>query len=359
MILDSFTLKNISLSNKIVMAPVTRSRAIDNTPNKLMATYYSQRASAGLIITEGTSPSPSGLGYARIPGAFTDNQIEGWKHVFEEVHAQGGKIFVQLMHCGRISAKENLPEGSVTIAPSAVLAAGEMYTDTAGMVAHDVPKEMTAADIKEIQQDYVNAAKRLIEAGADGVELHAANGYLFNQFLNPKSNIRTDNYGGSFENRSRFILDTARAVVEVVGASKVGVRFSPYGAFNDLEPYHADVEAQFSYLAQELKKIDIAYIHIVDQRVAFAAPDFKTDIINTIKSNFGGTIISGGNVDSLESAEKVIQNGADLVYVGRPFIANPDFVYRIKNDLELNQPNPDTFYTPGKEGYTDYNVVAR
>jgi len=357
MILDSFKLKNTPLSNRIVMAPLTRSRAINNIPNELMAEYYAQRATAGLIITEGTTPSANGLGYARIPGAFNDAQITGWKNVFEAVHEKGGKIFVQLMHCGRISVKQNLPEGSETIAPSAVLAVGEIHTDSEGMVGHDVPKEMTLADIEKVQNDYVNAAKRLIEVGADGIEIHSANGYLLNQFLNPKSNVRTDDYGGNLENRCRFVLEVANKVVNAIGSDKVGIRFSPYGAFNDLEPYHNEVEEQFTYLAEKLKTLDIAYIHMVDQRVAFAAPDFKTDILGTIKNSFGGTVISGGNVRSIEDAETVIKNGADLVYVGRPFISNPDLVYRIENKLELTDPNFDTFYTPGKEGYTDYSTV--
>ena len=358
MVLDSYKLKNTELKNRIVMAPLTRSRAIGNIPNELMAEYYSQRANSGLIITEGTTPSANGLGYARIPGAFSDAQIAGWKKVFEAVHEKAGKIFVQLMHCGRISAVQNLPEGSETIAPSAVLAVGEIHTDSDGMVGHDVPKEMTIADIDKVKTEYVNAAKRLVEAGADGIEIHSANGYLLNQFLNPKSNIREDNYGGSIENRCRFVLEIATDVVEAIGADKVGIRFSPYGAFNDLEPYHNEVEAQFSYLAEKLKGLNITYIHMVDQRVAFTAPDFKTDILGTIKKSFGGTIISGGNVRSIEDAEVVINNGADLVYVGRPYISNPDLIYRFENKLELANPNFDTFYTPGKEGYTDYSTAS-
>ena len=358
MILDTFQLKNIPLNNRIVMAPLTRSRAIDNIPNDLMAEYYGQRAAAGLIITEGTTPSANGLGYARIPGAFSDAQIEGWKKVFKSVHDKGGKIFVQLMHCGRISANQNLPKGSETIAPSAVLAVGEIHTDAEGMVGHDVPKEMTLADIEKVQTDYVDAAKKLIEAGADGIEIHAANGYLLNQFLNPKSNVREDNYGGSFENRCRFVLEIAEKVVAAIGEDKVGIRFSPYGAFNDLEPYHNDVEAQFTYLAEKLKALNIAYVHVVDQRVAFAAPDFKTDILKTIKNTFEGTVISGGNVRSIEDAEGIIKNGADLVYVGRPFISNPDLINKFESKLDLTDLDPDTLYTPGKEGYTDYSIAT-
>lgn len=355
MIFEPYQLKNISLQNRIVMAPLTRSRAIDNIPNDLMATYYQQRAGAGLIISEGTSPSPNGLGYPRIPGAFSPSQIEGWKNIAKKVHDAGGKIFVQLMHCGRISSKYNLPQGATTIAPSPVLASGEMYTDTHGMQKHDTPREMTLDDIEKTQQEFVNAATMLVnEAGVDGVELHAANGYLLNQFLNPKSNLRQDKYGGNAENRSLFVLETVQKVVQAIGADKVGVRVSPYGEFNDMQAYHDEVETQFAYLAEKFKALDIAYMHLVDQRVAFGAPDFKTNILATLKNHFKGTVISGGNVQSATDVENTIKQGADLVYAGRAFIANPDLVYRIKNNLELNQPNPDTFYTPGAEGYTDY-----
>lgn len=360
MIFNTYNLKGIELKNKMVMAPLTRSRAIDNIPNDLMAEYYAQRAEAGLIISEGTSPSPNGLGYPRIPGAFSPAQIQGWKKIADAVHAKGGKIFVQLMHCGRISAKANLPAGAETIAPSPVLAAGEMYTDTQGMQPHDTPKEMTLGDIKKTQQEFVEAAISLTtKAGIDGVEIHAANGYLLNQFLNPKSNIREDVYGGNVENRCRFVLEIVENVVEAIGADKVGVRFSPYGEFNDVEPYHDEVEMQFAYLAENLKKLDIAYVHMVDQRNAFGAPDFKTNILATIKNHFQGTVISGGNVQSEDDAVAVIKRGADLVYAGRAFIANPDLVYRMKNQLELNSLNPDTFYTPGAEGYTDYTFANK
>lgn len=355
MIFKPYTLKNIELKNRMVMAPLTRSRAIDNIPNDLMAEYYAQRSGAGLIISEGTSPSPNGLGYPRIPGAFSPAQIEGWKKVATAVHEKGGKIFVQLMHCGRISANANLPTGAETMAPSPVLAAGEMHTDTKGMQPHDTPKEMTLDDIKKTQQEFVDAAKSLITvAGVDGVELHAANGYLLNQFLNPKSNIREDSYGGTVENRCRFVLEIAKKVVDAVSADKVGMRFSPYGAFNDVEAYHDEVEMQFAYLAENLKKLEIAYIHMVDQRNAFGAPDFKTNILSTLKNHFEGTVITGGNVQTEDDATAVIKRGADLAYAGRAFISNPDLVYRMKNNLDLNDLKPDYLYTPGAEGYTDY-----
>lgn len=353
-IFEPFKLGNITLKNRIVMAPMTRCRAIDNIPNDLMATYYRQRASAGLIISEGTSPSINGLGYARIPGAFSPSQIEGWKHIAEKVHEEDGKIFVQLMHCGRISASENIPEGGEVVAPSAVLAAGEMYTDTKGMVKHATPVAMTKEDIDEAQSEFVNSATELIKAGIDGVELHSANGYLLDQFLNPKSNLREDNYGGNFENRSRFVLETAQKVVAAIGKDKVGIRFSPYGAMNDVAFDYEDLEPMYAYLASELRKLGIAYIHIADHTGTMGAPDFKTDVKNTIKLNFNGPIITGGDVSSKKDAEKVLQDGFDLVYIGRPFVSNPDLINKLQQGSELVNPNSDLFYTPGSEGYTDY-----
>lgn len=351
---ESFPLGKTTLKNRIVMAPMTRSRAIDNVPNELMAQYYQQRSSAGLIITEGTSPSPNGIGYPRIPGAYSDEQIKGWKKVANAVHSEDGKIFVQLMHTGRITAKANMPVGSVTLAPSSIQAAGEMFTET-GAVAHEIPKAMTLEEIKTTQEEYVRSAQRLInEAGVDGIELHAANGYLMNQFINPRSNQREDSYGGSIENRARFILEIIESVVSEIGPHKVGIRFSPYGAYNDMLSDYEELEATFIYLSKKLAKLNISYIHIVDQRVAFGAPDFMTDIKKTIKENFKGIVISGGDVDTIEKAENILENGLDLVYVGRPYISNPNFVEKLQNETELVVPDMDTFYSSGEKGYTDY-----
>lgn len=352
---ESFKLGSTTeLKNRFVMAPLTRCRAINNIPNELMAEYYQQRAGAGLIISEGTSPSPNGLGYPRIPGAYSDAQIEGWKKIADAVHAKDGKIFVQLMHCGRITSKLNMPEDSQTLAPSSIIAAGEMFTET-GMFPHEMPKAMNLEEIESTQNEFVNSAKRLVnEAGIDGIELHSANGYLLNQFLNPKSNQRDDQYGGSVENRTRFVLETAQKVVEVIGADKVGIRFSPYGEFNDMLPDYEDLEQTFIYLSKKLAKMNLAYIHIVDQRIAFGAPAFTTDIKNSIKINFKGTVITGGNVDSEEKAQAILSSGLDLVYVGRSFISNPNFVEKIQNKENLMAPDMETFYTSGDKGYTDY-----
>ena len=351
---NEYSTRKINFKNKIVMAPMTRCRAINNIPNDLMAKYYGQRAGAGLIISEGTSPSVNGIGYARIPGAYSPAQIEGWKNIAETVHQKGGKFFVQLMHCGRISASENVPETGQTIAPSPIKADGEMYTDTKGMVPHDQPLEMTKELIELTQNEFVNASENLIKAGVDGIELHAANGYLLNQFLNPRSNTREDEYGGDYKNRARFVLETAEKVVERIGAHKVGIRFSPYGSMNDMESDFFDLTELYTYLAEELKKLDIAYIHLVDHRSFTDAPEFKTPIRKTIKHVFEGTVIVGGSVNSKKDAESLTEQGFDLVYVGRPFISNPDLVEKFKNGTELTPPKEDFFYSAGAEGYTDY-----
>lgn len=351
---EKFSLGDIELKNRIVMAPLTRSRATENIPNDLMRKYYSQRASAGLIISEGTSPSPNGLGYPRIPGAFSEAQINGWKNVAEGVHEKGGKFFVQLMHTGRVTSSLNLPEGAKVLAPSSVQLGGEMYTDVKGPQPHDIPSEMTIADIKTTQDEHVNAAIELVKAGVDGIELHAANGYLLEQFINPKSNNRTDEYGGNYKNRARFVLEIAKRVADSIGGNKVGMRLSPYGVFNDMQGDYPELIDAYTFIAKELKKLNFAYIHIVDQRVAMGAPEFSTDIKSTIKNTFGGPVIVGGDVHTASRAEELIDEGYDLVYIGRPFISNPNLVEKLKANETLSIADPNTFYAPGEEGYVDY-----
>jgi N-ethylmaleimide reductase len=349
-----YNINGLSLKNRIVMAPMTRTRAIDNIPNQLMKTYYSQRAGSGLIITEGTSPSINGLGYPRIPGAYSDEQVSGWKSVTEGVHDKGGKIFVQLMHTGRVSSIENIPKGGEVLAPSAIQLEGEMFTAT-GMVPHDMPREMNIEDIIFAQQEFVNAAKRLVESGVDGVELHAANGYLLEQFINPNSNIREDEYGGDYKKRVRFVLETAKLVANEIGADKVGIRFSPYGAYNGMTSDYPELEATYTYLAQELNKMGISYIHLVDQRVAMGAPEFPTDVNRLIRNHFKRTLIVGGDINTAEKGEALINDGYDLVYIGRPFISNPNLVEKLKEGSELVQPDFDTFYSAEAKGYITYN----
>lgn len=343
----------IELKNHIVMSPMTRCRAIGNVPNDLMAEYYKQRSGAGLIVTEGTSPSPNGLGYARIPGLFSKEQVEGWKKVTSAVHSAGGKIFVQLMHTGRISHQFNLPEGAVILAPSAVKAAGQMWTDGGQMQDLPTPKAMTAEEVQSTKAEFITAAKNAIEAGFDGVELHGANGYLLEQFLSPVSNIRTDNYGGSIENRARFVLEVVKGVADAIGAEKTGIRLSPYGVASDM-PHYPEIDATYEYLAAELNKIGIAYVHVVDHS-AMGAPAVPVTIKQAIRKAFKNTFISAGGYDQ-KRAEADIDSGLyDLVAIGRPFINNPDLVERYKNNWPLSANlDMNTFYSADKVGYTDY-----
>lgn len=355
-IFSKFNLGSIELQNRVVMAPLTRSRAENNIPNQLMSDYYGQRASAGLIITEGTAPSANGLGYARIPGIYNEAQIKGWKNVTNRIHEEGGKVFLQLMHTGRVSHADNMEEDSEVLAPSAIALNGEMYTDQNGLQPYPVPREMTREDIIQAQNEYVQAAKNAIKAGFDGVEVHAANGYLIDQFINTASNKRSDNYGGSIENRSRFALEVTQKVSAAIGSERTGIRVSPNGAFNDMEAFD-DLEEAYKYLAHELSHLKLAYLHIVEM-AALGGPDVPLSLKLMIREAFGGPVIRSGGLDK-ETAEAALNNNeAELVAFGRSLIANPDLVYRMENDLSLQDPDFDTFYTPGAKGYTDYPFAA-
>jgi len=338
------------------MAPLTRSRATGNIPNDLMAQYYAQHASAGLIITEGTSPSPNGLGYARIPGIYSAEQIAAWKRVTAAVHPLGARIFVQLMHCGRVAHPLNLPAGARILAPSAVAAVGEMYTDAKGMQPNATPVAMTEADIKSTVEEYAQAAKNAVDAGFDGVELHGANGYLLEQFFRPTSNRRTDRYGGAIENRARFVLEVTRAVIGAIGKDKVGIRLSPFGAFNDM-PAYPTTEADYTYLAGEVNAIGLVYVHLVDHS-SMGAPPVPESIKATFRSVFKRTLILSGGYDAVRAESDLEAGRCDLVAFGRPFLANPDLVTRWKTGAALNVPDMSTFYTPGAKGYTDYPTLA-
>ncbi|MEO5889140.1 MAG: alkene reductase [Ferruginibacter sp.] len=354
-LLEATQVGSTAVLNHIVMAPMTRCRAIGNIPNDLMATYYEQRAEAGLIITEGTSPSPNGLGYARIPGIFSVQQTEGWKKVTNAVHGNGGKIFVQLMHTGRISHPLNMPEGAVIIAPSAVKAAGQMWTDTKQLQDFVVPKQMTTDDIIETKNEYVTAAKNALLAGFDGVEIHGANGYLLEQFLSPVSNVRTDNYGGSIENRCRFVIEVVAAIATAIGKENTGIRLSPYGVASDM-PHYPEIDATYDYLSTQLNSIGIAYIHLVDHS-AMGAPTVPVEIKKLIRKNFSNSIILCGGYDK-DRAEADINSGlANLIAFGRPFINNPDLVERMANNWPLSKElHMDLFYTADDKGYTDYPI---
>ncbi len=350
------TLGPLALQNRLVMAPMTRNRAIGNVPNDLMAEYYAQRASAGLIITEGTSPSPDGLGYPRIPGVFSADQVAGWTRVTAAVHAAGGTIFMQFMHTGRIGNPLNMPEGARVLGPSAVTASGEIFTDADGMKPHATPHAMSEADIKATVEEFAQAARNAVAAGFDGIELHGANGYLPEQFIRPNSNQRTDGYGGSIENRARFVLEVVDAVVAAIGKDKVGIRLSPFGVFNDMPPYPA-MEADYTYLAHQLNARGLVYVHLVDHS-PMGAPPVPESMKATFRSVFKNTLILSGGYDAVRAERDLAEGKCDLIAVGRPFLANPDLVTRWKTGAAENAPDLGTFYTPGPKGYTDYPALA-
>jgi N-ethylmaleimide reductase len=348
-LLTPYHKNGFSLKNRIVMAPMTRSRATNNIPNALMAEYYGQRSEAGLIITEGTAPVPDGLGYPRIPGIFSPEQVNGWKTVTSTVHKSGSRIFLQIMHTGRIGHPDNLPAGATLVGPSNIKAAGYIYTDANGRQAHPEPVALTQEGIAAVTEGFVSAARNAMEAGFDGIELHGANGYLLEQFLNPHINNRTDAYGGSIANRARLTLEIARQTAAAIGKEKVGIRFSPYSTFGDLPHYREEeVHATYSYLAKELSNTGIAYIHI---SMNDALPE---STLSAIRSGFNGSVILC-NGFTPATAETAVHNGAaDLVAFGKAFLANPDLVTRISRNAALNPPRMEMAYTPGPEGYTDY-----
>ena len=351
-LLSPYTGDTLKLKNHLVMAPMTRNRAIDNIPNDLMAEYYGQRAGAGLIITEGTSPAPEGLGYPRIPGIFSKEQTQRWEKVTTAVHAGNGRIFMQLMHTGRIGHKDNLPPGMSVVGASAIRAAGQIYTDKSGMQTFPIPEMLTTAKIRAVIDCHIEAAKNAIAADFDGIELHGANGYLLEQFLNPNTNTRTDEFGGSMENRCRLIVETAGGIAAAIGAGRVGIRFSPFNTFNDQQPYpENEVHATYHYLAQEMDKLGVAYLHIA------VSPRIPAKTLHVIRQSFNGAIIQCNGLDP-QTAEAALHGGfADLVAFGKLYLANPDLDRRIVKKSELNAPDTKTFYTPGTTGYTDYPAL--
>jgi N-ethylmaleimide reductase len=349
---EPFAKGALQLKNHIVMAPMTRSRALNNIPNDLMATYYKQRSGAGLIITEGTAPTPEALGYPRIPGIFSDAQIKGWETVTKAVHQGGSKIFLQLMHTGRIAHTANLPEGYQPVGMSDIKAAGEIFTDSLGMQEHSIPLALDEQGIDQVIKGFVKAAKNAIAAGFDGVELHGANGYLLEQSLNPNINNRTDSYGGSVENRSRLTLEIAQNIANAIGSEKVGLRISPFSTLSDMPAYdETEVHHTYAYLATEFNRLDIAYLHLSDN------PFIPEKTHQAIRQSFSNTIIYCNGLTA-ETAEAKLQSGsADLVAFGRSFLANPDFTERAAQNAALNEVDYLRLYTPGEQGYTDYPVL--
>jgi len=354
---DPFTLKTHQLKNRLVMAPMTRNRATeDHIPTAIMAEYYAQRADLGLIITEGTSPSPNGLGYARIPGLYNEQHVAGWRRITDAVHERGACIFVQLMHTGRASHVDNLPAGARVVGPVAIAMPEGIYTDTAAMQPASTPHALTEEEIAATVAEYAHAATLAMEAGFDGIELHSANGYLIEQFLNANVNSRTDAYGGSNAGRNRFALEVVRACAAAIGAERVGIRLSPYGTFNHTGAF-PDLEPQYEALARELGTLGLAYLHLIDHS-SMKTPTVPTDFKAALRAAFGGPYIASGGFD-LGSADRIVKNGeADLVAFGRPALANPNLATRLKKGIPLNPPDFATFYTPGEKGYTDYPAAV-
>ncbi len=345
-----FQLGPLTLSNRFVMAPLTRNRAgAGEAPTELAATYYGQRATAGLIITEGTQPSAVGQGYPHTPGLHTDEQVAGWRLVADAVHAGGGHVVAQLMHSGRIG--HEAITGLRPVGPSAITPAGEVYTEL-GMKAFEEPRELTTEELPSVVAEFVDAATRAVAAGLDGVELHAANGYLLQQFLSDSTNTRTDSYGGSPANRARFVIEVAQAVAGAIGADRVGIRISPGGTFNDIA--ETEVEATYTALLEGLAPLGLLYLHVLE------APEgeFRTGLL---KQWEGAVIMNTGftGPSDLQTAQDSIDSGeADLFAIGRGFLANPDLVERLRTGAALNEPDPDTFYAGGAKGYTDYPTLA-
>ena len=340
------------IRNRVAMSPMTRNRCPGNSPGDIVATYYSQRAEAGLIITEGTAPSPNGLGYARIPGLFSPRQVRDWRKVTDAVHGAGGRIFVQLMHTGRVSHPLNMPAGSRILAPSPIALSGKMWTDAQGEQPYPAPEEMTEAEIHGAIAEYVRSAALAIEAGFDGVELHGANGYLINQFLNTASNQRKDGWGGSIENRMRFAVEVARQAAAKIGGERLGMRLSPYGVFNGMA-IDATMEDTFERLAVELDRIGLTYVHLVDHS-SMGAPEVKPSIKRKVRAAFRGTLILSGGYDRARAEADLVATNGDLIAFGRPFISNPKLVTKLSNGAALLPADQATFYSPGVKGYIDY-----
>ncbi len=356
LLFSSYKLGKINLKNRVVMSPMTRNRSTGNLPGELAVLYYSQRSEAGLIITEGTSPSPNGLGYPRIPGLYSEEQKDAWNKVTDKVHQAGSKIFVQLMHTGRVTHPLNLPAGARVLAPSPVASPEKMWTDQHGEQPLPVPAEMTEMDIEQTIEEYVKASRLAMAAGFDGVELHGANGYLIDQFLNTASNRRKDKWGGNIENRIRFASTVASRVASAIGADRLGIRLSPYGVFNAMAT-DPDLEDIFERLAGKLQETGLAYLHLVDHS-SMGAPEVNPSIKQKIRKTFKNSLILSGGYD-LKRAESDLNEGrGDLIAFGRPFISNPNLVTALKKGIVLKVPDFKTFYTPGEKGYTDYPAMS-
>lgn len=352
---DTFRLGDLTLPNRIVMAPLTRNRAAAGfVPSELAPQYYSMRADAGLLITEASQISQQGQGYQDTPGIYTEAQIEGWKKVTDAVHAKGGRIFIQLWHVGRVSHTSLQPNGGAPVAPSALTAATKTFVNN-GFAETSAPRALELSEISGIVEDYRRAAANAIKAGFDGVEVHGANGYLIDQFLKDGANQRTDAYGGSIENRTRFLLEVMDAVIAEIGAARTGLRLSPVSPANGISD--SNPQALFNHVIEELEKRHPVYIHVVEGATGGprdVAPDFSFE---ELRKRYSGAWMVNNGYD-LALANSVLADGkADLVAFGKPFIANPDLVERLRRDAPLNEVDRDTLYGGGAKGYVDYPTL--
>ncbi len=346
----------VTAKNRIFLAPLTRCRALPgNVPGEMNAEYYAQRASGGLLIAEATSVSPRGFGYPNTPGIFTMDQVAGWRKVTEAVHAAGSLIFLQLWHVGRVSHPVFQPGGELPVAPSAIRPAGQVFTGTE-IAEYVTPRALELGEMKGIVAEYAHGAELALLAGFDGVEIHNANGYLLDQFLRDGTNQRTDEYGGPVENRARLTLEVTRAVVDVCGADRVGIRFSPAGVFNDMRD--SDPMRTFGYVLQQLNPFGLAYAHITRVTAQDIAHGAKEGVgPRELRPLYRGTVVANGGF-TRDTAEQALQEGwADAIAFGVPFLANPDLPARFSKDAPLNPADPDTFYSPGPKGYTDYPAL--
>jgi len=354
---DPIQLGDYHLKNRIFMAPMTRARTGPaGIPNELVATHYAQRASAGLIISEATAVHPRGDGWPGAPGIYTDEQQAGWSTVADAVHAAGGCIFMQIWHMGRAVISEAI-EGQKPLAPSSIPAAGELPNSKGIPTAFDTPEAMSIVQIRETVSAFASAARRAIDAGLDGVEIHAANNFLIDSFLRDGTNQRNDEYGGSLENRSRFLLEVVDAVAAEIGAGKVGVRFSPTNAVFGISD--SNPKAIFTYAARQLSKRNLAYLHVLEPALDSGSPMSVglPTVARALREEYEGLIILNGSLSNETGHSALASNTADAIAFGIPFISNPDLVERFKNNITLTEANPDTFYSGGAEGYVDYAPV--
>ncbi|EAY26415.1 alkene reductase [Microscilla marina] len=351
---------SLNLANRVFMAPLTRSRANNEelVPTDLHAEYYVQRASAGLIITEGTVISPQGTGYINVPGIYTEAQVEAWKKVTAAVHEKDGKIFMQIWHVGRMSHPHFQPEGKAPVAPSAINPNEEVFTPQ-GKTKTETPRALTKEEIKGIVQDFKNAAANAMKAGFDGVEIHSSNGYLIHQFFNNCSNLRTDEYGGNDENKTRFFFEVLDAVKEVVPEDRIGVRLNPMLHQMMGQKVDEQTAKTFEYIIKRLNNYNLAYLHLSRPFTELGKEDyFVQDVIGHFGKLYKGFLVSNAGYDGESGEQEIASQRTQAIAYGRPYIANPDLVERFANGWELTKPNQDTFYTPGKEGYTDYERYA-